>query len=76
MISSKDLQMFESVARGNPRLREWLLSELADTHGVLVKMNDEAQLRRAQGRAQCLQSLIDNLDAATAPPRQRAGSST
>lgn len=69
MLTNQDLQMFESVARGNPRLREWLVSELTAKHDVLVKMNDVEQLRRAQGYAQCLQTLIENLDAATKSPR-------
>lgn len=75
MLANKDLTMFESVARGNPRFREWLVSELATKHDVLVKMNDVEQLRRTQGYAQCLQTLIENLDAASGSSR-KAGSST
>ena len=70
MLANKDMQLFESVARGNPRLREWLVSELATKHDVLVKMNDVEQLRRTQGYAQCLQTLIENLDAATSSSRK------
>lgn len=70
MLANKDIQLFESVARGNPRLREWLVSELAMKHEVLVKMNDVEQLRRTQGYAQCLQTMIENLDAATSSSRK------
>jgi len=70
VLANKDMQLFESVARGNPRLREWLVSELATKHDVLVKMNDVEQLRRTQGYAQCLQTLIENLDAATSSSRK------
>lgn len=70
MLANKDIQLFESVARGNPRLREWLVSELATKHDVLVKMNDVEQLRRTQGYAQCLQTMIENLDAATSSSRK------
>lgn len=63
--------MFESIARGNPRFREWLASELTKKHEALTNMIDEAQLRRAQGHAQCLSALIANLDSAV-KPRQPA----
>lgn len=75
MLTNKDLQTFESVARGAPRFREWLQAELVNKHEVLVKMNDVEQLRRTQGYAQCLQTIIENLDAATGSSR-KAGSST
>ena len=75
MLANKDLQTFESVARGTPRFREWLQAELVNKHEVLVKMNDVEQLRRTQGYAQCLQTIIENLDVATGSPR-KAGSST
>jgi len=70
VLANKDIQLFESVARGNPRLREWLVAELATKHDVLVKMNDVEQLRRTQGYAQCLQTMIENLDAATSSSRK------
>lgn len=70
MLANKDMQLFESVARGNPRFREWLVSELSAKHDVLVKMNDVEQLRRTQGYAQCLQTMIENLDVATSSPRK------
>lgn len=76
MISNKDLQLFESIARNNPRFREWLSSELEQRIKVLINVTDTDQLRRAQGYAQCLMSLIGHLDDSVNPPRQRAGQST
>lgn len=76
MLTSVDLQTFESVARNTPRLREWLVQEMHSKYEVLAKVNDIEQLRRTQGYVQCLQTVIDNLDAATGSPRRKAGSST
>jgi len=67
VLTSKDLQMFESVARGQPRLREYLLEQLARKHQELVMTADGEQLRRTQGYALCLQNLVESLDAALAP---------
>ncbi|HRH18698.1 MAG TPA: hypothetical protein PLS22_14705 [Aquabacterium sp.] len=69
-------QVFESVARSQPKLREILSSDLEQTITVLVKMNDVEQLRRAQGRAQYLQNLIAELDGATGSPNRKVGTST
>ena len=77
MLTNKQVQMFESVARNHPQLREYLSAEFERNVQVLVKHNDDAQLRRAQGYAQCLQSLIAHIDGATpGSPSHRAGSST
>jgi len=69
VLTNKDLQTFEQIARNTPRFKEWLQAELRTKHDVLVKMNDVEQLRRTQGYAQCLQTLIENLDAASGSPR-------
>lgn len=63
MLSAEDLKLFESISRGNPKFRSWLERELGKQHDVLVKAVEEAQVRRAQGHAQCLLNLIGNLDA-------------
>ena len=76
MLTSKDLQTFESVARNTPRLREWLVAEKHSKYEVLAKVGDIEQLRRTQGYVQCLQTMLDNLDAATGSPRHTTGSST
>lgn len=61
--------MFASLARETPQLREWLASELSSKCEVLINMVDGEQLRRTQGYAQCLQTLINHLDAAKKSPR-------
>lgn len=61
--------MFESVARGNPAFRAWLVRELEDQTTVLIRVVDGEQLRRAQGNAQRLQTLIEHLDNAQAGNR-------
>lgn len=61
-LSAADLQLFESIARNQPRFRPWLVDQLNKQHEILVKAVDESQMRRAQGNAQCLQQLISNLD--------------
>lgn len=76
MLTNKEAQMFESVARAHPQLLDFLRAQLEHKYDVLVKMSDEAQLRRTQGYAQCLQDLVSNLTQHTGSPRQRAGSST
>lgn len=63
MLTNKQVQMFESVARSHPQLREFLVSELEAKTEVLVHMQGIDQLRMAQGHAQCLKSLIQHLDA-------------
>lgn len=76
MITNKQQLMFESVARGNPQLREWLLAELDRKIEVLIQNRDGDVLRQAQGYAQCLQTILGHLDQSTGSPRRRAGSST
>jgi len=76
MLSPKQVQMFESVARSYPQLREHLSAELSKKIEVLVCSNDVDHLRRAQGYAQSLRDIIGLLDLHLSPSRQRAGSST
>jgi hypothetical protein len=54
--------MFARLARGEPPFRAWLEQEFAKQTDVLVRSTDEAELRRAQGRAQMLQTLVANMD--------------
>ena len=72
MLTSKDLQLFESIARNNPQFREWLQRELNETTKVMINMVDEGQMRRAQGAAITLQKLIEALDLTLNPPRAPA----
>jgi hypothetical protein len=62
MLSTTELNMFESIARNQPRLREWLVKELGKQTDILVQAVEETQIRRAQGYAQGLKQIIANLD--------------
>ena len=75
MLTNNQSFMFASIAREYPALREWAAGELSKQIKTLVHVIDGEQLRRAQGHAQCLQTLIDHLDASSKSPRN-AGSST
>lgn len=76
MLSPRQEQMFEAIARNHPQLREHLQAELSKKIDVLVQHNDVEQLRRAQGYAQALRDTIAKLDLHLTSSRQRAGSST
>jgi hypothetical protein len=56
-----ELELFEQLSR-QPRFKAWLENKLTTEHTVLCQMNDVEQLRRAQGRAQLLKSMLDLLD--------------
>lgn len=62
MLTKEEIQLFESVARGNPRFAEYLQRELDKQITVLIGNPDESQIRKAQGSAQVLQKLIENLN--------------
>ena len=62
-LSPQELQLFESMARNQPRFREWCVKEMGKQYAILVMSVEDMQMRRAQGYAQCLQQLIDALDA-------------
>ena len=64
MDKKQELQLFEMVASGHPRFKEWLQAELDQKIEVLMKVVDVEQLRRAQGYAQSLQNIITKLDEA------------
>lgn len=63
MLSATDLQLFESISRQQPRLREWLVRELGKQTEILVAGVEDVQIRRAQGYAACLKQIIANIDA-------------
>ncbi len=63
MLSPQELQLFESIARNQPRFREWLTAQMGKQYAILVLGIEDMQMRRAQGYAQCLQQIIENLDA-------------
>lgn len=58
---TEELELFRFLS-SQPRLKEWLQSKLDMELRVLVSNNDADQIRRAQGRAQLLQTMIDLLD--------------
>lgn len=76
MLTARQVQMFESVARGHPQLREYLAEELSKKIEVLVLNPDAEQLRRAQGHAQALREIIAALDLHLSSSRARAVLST
>jgi hypothetical protein len=69
MLTPKDQELFESISRNNPGFRLYLVRELEQVTQVLIKVMDMEQMRRAQGKAQQLQTIIDNLDGARAVKR-------
>ena len=74
MLTNTTQQLFESVARSHPQLREYLRSEYDKQVHLLVNVTDSEQMRRLQGHAQRLHILIGLLDGATSPSGRRAGS--
>jgi len=70
MDLKNELALFDQLS-GNRRFKEWLLHKLETEYSVLSQNADVDQLRRAQGRAQLLKSMLDLLDKAPAAVRQR-----
>lgn len=62
MLSPQELQLFESIARNQPKFKLWLQGQVDKQHEILSKAIDEMQMRRAQGSVQTLQQIIENLD--------------
>lgn len=63
-MTQDEARVFESVARGNPRFVEILKAQLGEQYKVLEQAQDEVLLRRAQGHAACLRSLLRRLEPA------------
>ncbi len=63
MLSPVELQLFDAIARHQPRFREWLIGQLGKQEDILVSGVEDWQIRRAQGYALCLKQIIGNLDA-------------
>jgi hypothetical protein len=69
-IDRKDeLELFAFLARQS-KLRDWLNNKLDTELKVLVQNSDVEQIRRAQGKAQLLQHILELLDKAPAAVRQ------
>lgn len=62
MLSSDELNMFESVAKNNPKFRAWVEKELSAQIEILIQNHDVDKLKRAQGHASCLKSIIGHLE--------------
>ena len=62
MLSSDELNMFESVAKNHPKLRTWIEKELSAQIEILVQNHDVDKLKRAQGHASCLKTIIGHLE--------------
>ena len=67
---TEELELFAFLSRQS-KLREWLTAKLDMELRVLVSNNDVDQIRRAQGRAQLLQQVIELLDKSPAALQQR-----
>lgn len=63
MDAKNELALFDQLS-GNLRFKDWLQSKLDTEFSALVQGNDIDQLRRAQGRAQLLKSMLELLDKA------------
>ena len=59
MNRDAELALFARLAR-EPKLKEWLQAKLEAEFKVLVAADD---VRKAQGRAQLLQQMVDLLEA-------------
>lgn len=55
-----ELILFDQLS-GNTRFKDWLHAKLDDEFSVLSMNSDVDQLRRSQGRAQLLKSMIELL---------------
>lgn len=62
MLTQQELNLFESVGRSHPQFGEYLQKELDKQINVLIVNPNGEQLRIAQGKAQVLQNLIEELN--------------
>ena len=63
MDSKQEIELFSQLSSHN-RLKDWLSDRLESEYSALVQAADIDQLRRAQGRAQLLKSMLSLLDIA------------
>ena len=63
MVKPDEIELFDNIAR-NHKFREWLEGKLAVDTKVLYQSSDIDQLRRAQGRAQAWQTMLELMDKA------------
>ena len=65
MDKRSELELFDYLSR-HPKFREWVTGKFDAELDSLVLLVDVEQLRRAQGRAALLQTMLKLLDAAPA----------
>lgn len=65
LTNAQETALFESIARGQPRFREWLEQQLSKKHEILIAAKDVDLLRTTQGEARFITALIARLDQAT-----------
>ncbi len=70
MERTKEVELFDHLCR-MPRLKEWLVEQLAAQYKILVVNPDVEMLRRAQGHAQCLQAMLDKLATAESAAKRQ-----
>jgi len=62
MTKPEEVELFEFLAR-QAKLREWLISKLAEDTQVLMQALEIDQLRKAQGRTQFASTMLSMMDA-------------
>lgn len=62
MKADEEVQMFRRLAANEPKLREWLNSQMDVQLKVLKVNTDHSTILQTQGRAQTYQLLMDRLD--------------
>lgn len=65
MTKPDELELFDYLSR-QPKLKEWLSYKLSGDLKILMQANDMDQLRKAQGRAALLESMLKLMDDASA----------
>ena len=70
MDSKQEIELFSQLS-SHIRLKDWLSDRLESEHSALVQTVDIDQLRRAQGRAQLLKSMLTLLDVAPGAARRQ-----
>lgn len=70
MDSKQEIELFSQLS-SHIRLKDWLNDRLESEYSALVQAVDVDQLRRAQGRAQLLKSMLTLLDVAPGAARRQ-----
>lgn len=66
----EEVELFDFLSR-QPKFREWVNSKLAAETTVLVASTEIDHLRKAQGKAQLLNQMIELLDRAPEALRRK-----